>query len=615
MERDETQTQPTVESAVATSPFASLPKTPSHDPSKHIKSPYVKTPTTVGGVRPPLGEMHPSKVHQSTTKQADSGLILGFKPVKKDANGNIVKEGLVESTPTKVKGSTSREFGTPGFEFKFASQETQLSEEAKKLMESVREDVARIKAQMISDKDRQARKEEEAENGQGDRRIAKPRSRAGRFSAAHMAEFKKMDSIAGHPSAFRAAPGRFQPVTKTLKRTPSKANLDEQAEKSQAPVKSTPASAKPVQSPAVTGDRAKRVKHEKTDDASTRRPESTEGNASAAKPAIPRPRAAVRSSLMTPMKFSSVRSSTVRPPRTSMTPSLARSPESKSLAPPRTPQTEFNPRLKSNLPTLGNLKSILRRHQPLFSKDPAKIAAGTHVAAPDFSSDMLMGGARDTTDSSEAIQTPSPKKRVEFTLNTESHDKSAQASPSPSKVRTVQPTTAVSDIVYPTLPVLTPEKESKSTTPVSNKAKVPSIRFVRPSSDVQPKAATLNLPAVPHGIQNKKRRREDADDESDTENIPPADSTSDVRSAKKIKMAPVSPAKIPTPSPVKRGSTFGRPTPSRATPSRATPSRATPSRIAPGRTGTGTPASARPKDRPVLSMSRLNMLAKPKERR
>jgi hypothetical protein len=30
-----------------------------------------------------------------------------------------------------------------------------------------------------------------------------------------MAEFRKMDSIAGHASSFRATPGRFQPVTMT----------------------------------------------------------------------------------------------------------------------------------------------------------------------------------------------------------------------------------------------------------------------------------------------------------------------------------------------------------------------------------------------------------------
>ena len=64
-------------------------------------------------------------------------------------------------------------------------------------MESVRGDVARIKAQMVHDKSKQDHEEH------GDRKIAMPKGRAGRFSDVHMAEFKKMDSIAGHASAFR----------------------------------------------------------------------------------------------------------------------------------------------------------------------------------------------------------------------------------------------------------------------------------------------------------------------------------------------------------------------------------------------------------------------------
>lgn len=614
--------------ATAASPFATVPKTPDHDPAAHMKSPPAKTPTTADQhFRPPHEEMHPSKVRQSTTKQADSGLILGFKPVKKDADGNVIKEGLAESTPTKTRGaSPSNQLGTPGFEFKFASHETQLNEESQKFMESLRGEVGRVKAQMIANRNRQASDEERAARVQGDRRFAKPRSVAGRFDAAHMAQFKKMDSIAGHPSAFRATPGRFQPVngSKSLKRTNSKAHLDDQSENNLTPSKSASVADKHARSPAASDDRAKRVKHTKTDDASTHRPVPTEGDSASTKPAIQHLRPAVRGPPRTPVRSSTARASSVKPARTSLIPSLARSPATKAFAAPRTPQTpqtEFNPKLRSDLPTLGNLKSILRRHQPLFSRDPAKIAAGTHAAAPDFNSTMLPRLVGDTSNITEIVQTPSPKKRVGFNLGAESRDEQPQPSPSPSKIPTAEGRTATSDIVYPTLPVLTPEKESKPATPVADNSKAPAVHPAQPSEAPDKSTPLQELPNVLHGIQNKKRRREDVDDKEDTENMPPAKSTPDARSTKKVKMAPASPAKPPTPSPIKtRPIAQARGIPGRATPGRTTPGRPTPvpahstpnKGATPGRAGT--PASASAKGKPVLSLDRLNMLAKPKGR-
>ncbi|RAL00737.1 uncharacterized protein BO80DRAFT_425548 [Aspergillus ibericus CBS 121593] len=610
----------------------STPKKTTHTPLKNtpLKStPHRNTPTKTPSktpsstmARPPHQEMHPSKVRQSTTKQPDSGLILGFNPVKKDAEGKVVKDTLLENTPTKAKASpASNYYGTPAFEFKFAC-DMQLSDEAKKLMETVRQDAAKIKPK-IADQLAQTRAEQAA-----DRKIVQPKGKADRFSDAHMAEFKKMDSIAGHASAFRATPGRFQPVVKTLKRTNSKARLDESDRTSTSPSKIARPSPVPV-APASN----KRVKRDVTDDASTRRP--TE--ASPPKPAHTRPRS-IRSSLFTPTRSSAARASSIKPPRTSLIPSLIRSPAAKPADMPRTPQTEFNPRLKSNLPTLGNLKSILRRHQPLFSKDPAKIAAGTHVAAPDFSSNLLFG-KRDTE---EPAQTPSPKKRVEFTPMVETRHEEALFSPSPSK--TVSPSRTISDVIYPTLPVLTPEQNAKS--PVQ--ATTPTIRHVRQSDvhanplpevagvphgighkkrtrDATDDAKTDALPevaGVPHGIGQKKRNRSALEDETDAENVPPADSTTEARSAKRMKMSLPSPIKAPALSARKAA-----PSPTKATvsPSKAmvSPTKATPSPTkalshTPFRSATAsrksTPGSARPRSRGVLSVSRLNMLAQPKNR-
>ncbi|KKK23011.1 hypothetical protein AOCH_001001 [Aspergillus ochraceoroseus] len=513
-------------------PKAAVTQTPRSTHSQK-KSP-TKTPTSVM-TRPTHQEMHPSKVHQSTTKKPDSGLILGFNPVKKDAQGNVVKDTPAQHTPSKVNASpASNYYGTPAFEFKFSCADSQLSDEAKHLMESVREDVARIKAQMIHEKHSDAPSEASQIT---DRRIAKPKGKAGRFSDAHMAEFKKMDSIAGHASAFRATPGRFQPlvkIEKTLKRKNSKAHLDE------AESHSSSAKAAPKASPGPATPGAKRVKRDKADDIST-------GRLITPKRAISRPRAGVRSSLMTPTRSSMARASS------------------------------------SNLPTLGSLKSILRRHQPLFSRDPSKIAAGTHFAAPDFTSDLLLKPSREN--SQEPAPTPSPKKRVEFTPAAQSPRPQQLVSPSPSKIPMVVAYPGTSNIVYPTLPSLTPDRTQVE--------QLTTVRSVRPSE--LPLEATLpEIPGMPHGISHKKRHRA-ADDEADGENVPPVGKPSDERSAKRLKFNSPAPVKLPPSSPLKARSH-------------------TPSRLIsrPGRVGT--PVSARAKSRGVLSVSRLNLLSQPKHR-
>ncbi|KAL3462802.1 hypothetical protein BJX64DRAFT_136829 [Aspergillus heterothallicus] len=527
--------------------------------STHVhRSSPAKTPTT-SITRPTHQEMHPSKVHQSTTKQPDSGLILGFGPVKKDAQGNVVKDTPAQNTPSKTNGSpSSAYYGTPAFEFKFSSQDSQLSDEAKKLMESLREDVARCKAQMVKDG------ASTSLAAGPSRKIAMPKGKAGRFSDVHMAEFKKMDSIAGHASAFRATPGRFKPVEKTLKRTNSKARLDEAG--SNSPAKAVEAS------PATPA--AKRVKHDKPEISSISRP-------SLGKPAASRPRSSIRGSLMTPTRASMARASvSLKPNRTSMIPSLGRSPLSKPTDIPTTPRTEFNPRFKSSIPTLSNLKSILCRREPLFSKDPSKIAAGTHQAAPDFTPDLLLQPSRESSPSG----TPSPKKRVEFTPCTKPRETEQLISPSPSKIPTTTFTfSSTSDVVYPTLPALTPERGSAH--------KPTLVRPVRPS-EVPVEATLPEVPGMPHGISYKKRHRATEDD-TDRENIPPADESTHERSVKRVKISSPSPTKVIPSSPLKSRSR----TPLRS----GTNSR------------TATPASGRPKSR-GLSISRLHMLSQPKNR-
>ncbi|KAJ6187104.1 hypothetical protein N7519_002012 [Penicillium mononematosum] len=566
--------------------------------------PHIQTPpcensisknSSVTAPRPSREEMHPSKAQQSTTKQADSGLLLGFNPIKKDANGNLIKSSISDNTPTKSKASPATDqFGTPGFEYKFHSQETELSDEAKQLMESVRADAARIKAQMVQENSEQKHEDRETEQSHGDRKIAMPKGKANRFSDIHMAEFRKMDSIAGHASSFRATPGRFQPVTKSLKRSKSKAQLDEPESQNSSPSRSATKISNLSTPTAATA--AKRVKHNQSEDTSTRheskdRPQKVETPRRPAGPR-PRPRANVRSSLMTPTHASLARttSTSIKAPKTSMIPSLKLSPAAKTIASPRTPRTDFNPRLKGKLPTIGSLRSILRRRQPLFSRDPAKIASGTHVAAPDFNPKSLFEGAGDVSDSAP---TPSPKKHVEFTPSVKSRHELAVASPSPSKASSAQPRSMAGDVVYPTLPTLTPEKNSAVLTSTTPTSEFKSIRHVRKSDAGGEPAPYEELPVVTHGIAhgivNKKRHRSEVNDDdapstANSENVPPTNVQSDERSTKRFKSNP------PTPSPVKK----------RLTKTPVRPS---------GQIGT--PASKQ-RSRGVLSMSRLNMLSKPK---
>ncbi|KAF7529543.1 hypothetical protein PCG10_007101 [Penicillium crustosum] len=576
-------------------PLAKTPSQKTPRASVQRKRASMTTPTSVTAARPSCEEMHPSKAQQSTTKHADSGLLLGFNPVKKDANGNVVKLGISDDTPTKSKASPATDqFGTPGFEYKFHSQETELSDEAKLLMESVRADAARIKAQMIQGNSEQEHENHKTEQIHGDRKIAMPKGKTNRFSDIHMAEFRKMDSIAGHASSFRATPGRFQPVSKSLKRSKSKAQLDEPESQNSSPSRSSSKISNLSTPTAATT--AKRVKHNQNEDTSTRHEskEQTQKVETPRRPAgpRPRPRTSVRSSLMTPTHASLARttSTSIKAPRTSMIPSLKLSPAAKTMASPRTPRTDFNPRLKSKLPTLGSLRSILRRRQPLFSRDPAKIASGTHVAAPDFNPKSLFGGAGDMSDSAP---TPSPKKHVEFTPSVKSRHELAVASPSPSKGSSAQRRSMAGDVVYPTLPALTPEKNSAAKTSTTPTSEFKSIRHVRKSNAGEQPAPYQELPVVTHGIAhgivNKKRHRSEVNDEdapitANTENVPPTDVQSDERSSKRFKSNP------PTPSPVKK----------RLTKTPVRPS---------GQIGT--PASKQ-KSRAVLSMSRLNMLSKPK---
>ncbi|KAL6696121.1 hypothetical protein J3F84DRAFT_373080 [Trichoderma pleuroticola] len=273
-----------------------------------------ETPATPAShaLKPPSTEMHPSKFHP-TTAEPSSALRLGFADIEDTRRRDSSHGAGLQSTPSKVGGVPSSAF-TLRVPAGTTAGHLGLGAEALRVLEGLKEKAAEYKADLIANRENDPSSASTDANG---RTIAKPRGKSGRFSAAHMAEFKKMDSIEGHASAWRAQDGRFVPVVKTgIKRSLSKANLDtpqkntKQTERvlpateprkrtsvmeslgrfsakrlgTKAPVSEDQASAKDEQ-PSLS---AKRVKKSAEDDASTTRPVSRDMTS------IPRPVSSVK---------------------------------------------------------------------------------------------------------------------------------------------------------------------------------------------------------------------------------------------------------------------------------------------------------------------------------
>ncbi|CCU80361.1 erythromycin esterase [Blumeria hordei DH14] len=188
--------------------------------STHISTtPIPQTPVTTGRIRPAPEEMHPSKSHLSTTHGPDSGLRLGFTDITTASSNQ--PSGITQKTPTK-KGVSEC-----SFDFKFSRPNTQLGPEAQRMMEELQLEAQKIKAKMASERDDKKQKEESSKVMDHGRKVAHPKSKIGRFSDAHMLEFKKMNSIADHPSVLRTQASNLSTTKNLLKRSPSKAELDD----------------------------------------------------------------------------------------------------------------------------------------------------------------------------------------------------------------------------------------------------------------------------------------------------------------------------------------------------------------------------------------------------
>lgn len=517
------------------------------------------------------------------------------------------------------------------FDFSFERPETDLSAEAQKIMDSVREEAAKIKAQMMEERSKQDSKDGETNQlyGVGGRKINKPKGKSGRYSDIHKQEFKRMDSIVNHASTWK---NKIQANSSSLKRSPSKAGLD-QPEKPLQKSKSFRSFGlnEPPERLENTSP-GKRVKQSHGDDISAARPVSRDTNLSVqTTPAKAPPQQSLPSAVTTPTKASLARSASVKSMKTSMIPSISRSASAKTLSYPAMPKTEGSNKYLSSLSRFGNMKSILHRSQPKFSNDPAKIAAGTHLPCPQGKIDL-------ENDLTNVPGTPSKApapivKHVNFTLTPSGKSRNdLREKSSPSKIPTpsTQPpgqpeistsppiNTDTNPISYPNIansPNITtrtklpkaaepgdftfraektinfsPSKPTTVTSPGST------IRHVRPSGLSTHVPNFDSLPAIPHGMPNKKRSRPEPDSEGEEEeNVDPMDTDQanleDEHRAKKQRMSA---------SPVRSLGVQQSPLKKRLG----------------GTTGNRIPkvGGTKEKGRKGLSLGRLNMLARPKER-
>ena len=335
-------------------------RTPSAAPKQGVKVPVHfddSTPTKNTPLKASSNERHPAQHHQSTAKPLDEARWLGFANMAPHTEPpkQASRIATLQGTPTRSSKAQSG-VTSPQYSFTFAREHSlELSPEAKKLMFEKREEAIRIREQMVAAGE--GREDIEAAVA---RKIAIPKGKNGRFSQAHLDQFQKMDSIAGHASSFRANPTwkkaspAHSSTTKSLKRSPSKAQLDEPERAApsilaRGPSKPTFAtgsslpratSSKDLRSEATAPEKspAKRVKRFQGDDATITRPSSS--GSGARQPATPSPIKHQPSypdlpSLASPTQSSLARVASVKSTKSSKIPApqsaLARSPSKAKL--------------------------------------------------------------------------------------------------------------------------------------------------------------------------------------------------------------------------------------------------------------------------------------------
>ncbi|KAI0110351.1 hypothetical protein GGR51DRAFT_510844 [Nemania sp. FL0031] len=409
--------------------------------------PGPKTPSTAAPLKLAVSEMHPSKVHHAINPPS-SGLRNGFTDI--DYNKTPMQT-MLQSTPSKTPVPSSE------FTFRYARPGTdkELGPEARKMMDSLREDAARIKAQLAEERDlERAQRRESGER----RKIAAAKGISGRFSAVHMAEFKKMDSIEGHASSFRAAPGRFTPVKAArlpnpitplkqgIKRSQSKANLDDPDSARSKTVPPRPLAKSVEKRHEAPEHPSKRLRQRMEDDASTLRPVSRDGTS------IPRPKSSGNDSLrsgiprsrtlgnlMTPTKSSLARSNSAK----TSTISLVHSPSQPDFH----RVNSFSAKVERSL-----LRSPSKTDLALLARSPSKKGFGG-LKWP-----AIGNLTSESTSVPTQVETPGRFGRIKSILKRQasgSKPKSAIPQPAASGIKT--PSRAgLTERMFPTVPLTTP---------------------------------------------------------------------------------------------------------------------------------------------------------------
>lgn len=534
-----------------------------------------KTPSTAKGLAVDKQEMHPS-LFQSVAKKLENEERLGFNPAAFIATPTRHGNNHLNAPNTAPqKRSVENPFSSPSFEFRFKRPSADLSTDAQRMMEEVREKAALIKEKLS------AEQKEAEKNGldgtTGMRKFATPKGKLGRYSDVHMQEFKKMDSIANHASSYRADPSRSNSPKKSLKRTLSKAELNKPDDTPSSPTK--PANASKVATPTATPVTNKRIKQ-------------LDGTSKPVKDTTP-------SKLPRTHSVTSMRKEAA----SNSGPSMPRTPSKKGVrGHSSVPQTDpANKRRSAIAKGLSSVKSILRKPQIHFSNDPTKQAAGTHFAMPEVPKHeppVSSVGITSAVQPTSIAKTPGSRleKQVSFSPVPEVFGNSTGKEPP-------TPTPMKQHILYPHLPpckALSPQSDRSSPGKVASpsvgardftfragsKINFSSPGKTQPSTPVireekkalrQSPGKNASFPTVPHGLSNKKRKRnstEDDTEDKENDHDGPSEKAHMESPSKRVKMAPAA-AKVPA---------------------KAVP-------------------DAAAKKRSVLSLSRLQQLAKPKARK
>ncbi|KAF2712932.1 hypothetical protein K504DRAFT_472454 [Pleomassaria siparia CBS 279.74] len=230
----------------SSSTFTPVKKQPST--SKLASWTVSTTPKNRTPIKAPTTEMHPAYHHASTAKVLDEARWLGFQAMDAHTTGiKATGAAMAPGTPSKtpVPTSTSRIsnfLASPDFRFRFASPTAELTPKSGRISNEDHENDTVAGGRAIFGADEFS---SPADVATQQRKTAAAKGKMARFSGVHMQQFKKMDSIANHPSAFRADPNRFkskmdlaESASKApaagLKRTQSKMDLAESASKASA---------------------------------------------------------------------------------------------------------------------------------------------------------------------------------------------------------------------------------------------------------------------------------------------------------------------------------------------------------------------------------------------